>query len=219
MTWRQVAASGKDGAAMPAPRYLHTVAPCKASSAFLMFGGYVDGDAPFSNDVWRFDMAAAEEEEAQEGAQGGESGESGEGGEGGEGVEGGASLGVWRRLNASGAGPSPAFGRTSVADGAGHVFLFGGFGGTPNPTNPTRPSPNPNLNNLTLPLHRHPHPHPHPHLHPLTLALTVALTLALTLTLTRRTRLGARGARATVGRAGSSARAGGRRGRGHQLRL
>ena len=132
MTWRQVAAAGKDGAAMPAPRYLHTVAPCKASSAFLMFGGYVDGDAPFSNDVWRFDMAAAEGEEAQEGAQGGE---------GGEGGEGGASLGVWRRLSASGAGPSPAFGRTSVADGAGHVFLFGGFGGCPNPTNPTCPSP------------------------------------------------------------------------------
>ena len=144
---------------MPAPRYLHTVAPCKASSAFLMFGGYVDGDAPFSNDVWRFDMAAAEEEEAQEGAQGGESGE---GGEGGEGVEGGASLGVWRRLNASGAGPSPAFGRTSVADGAGHVFLFGGFGGKPNPTNRTYPSPNPNLNNLNPNPNPNPSPNPNP---------------------------------------------------------
>ena len=156
MTWRQVAASGKDGAAMPAPRYLHTVAPCKASSAFLMFGGYVDGDAPFSNDVWRFDMATAEEEEAQEEAQGGEGGEGGKE----------PTLGVWRQLNASGTGPSPAFGRTSVADGAGHVFLFGGFGGTPNPTNRTYPSPNPNLNNLTLPL-----------------TVTVTLTLTLTFTL------------------------------------
>ena len=55
MTWRQLAATGhgKDPAAMPAPRYLHSVAPCKApheaASAFLMFGGYVDnGAAPFS---------------------------------------------------------------------------------------------------------------------------------------------------------------------------
>ena len=34
MTWRQLAATGhgKDPAAMPAPRYLHSVAPCKASS-------------------------------------------------------------------------------------------------------------------------------------------------------------------------------------------
>ena len=102
--------------------------------------GYVDGEAPFSDDVWRFDMAAAAEE-AQEGGEGGEGGKGGEGAEGAEGGEGGEAVGVWRRLSASGAGPSPAFGRTSVADGAGHVFLFGGFGGCPNPTYATYPSP------------------------------------------------------------------------------
>ena len=86
----------------------------------LVTAGYVDGDAPFANDVWRFDMGAAAEEGA-EGAKGAE--------EGGEGAKVGSSRGVWRRLNPSGAAPSPAFGHTAAADGAGHVFLFGGFGG------------------------------------------------------------------------------------------
>ena len=132
MTWRQLAATGhgKDPAAMPAPRYLHSVAPCKApqeaASAFLMFGGYVDdGAAPFSGEVWRFDMAVA----AQAAQEGGPGAEGGGGAQGGEGGGGGVARGVWRRLDASGDGPAPAFGQSAVADAAGHVFVFGGFGG------------------------------------------------------------------------------------------
>ena len=84
--------------------------------------GYVDGKAPFQNDVWRFDMVAAGEEEegAPEGAA-----EGAEGTEGAEVAAVGPSLGVWRRLNASGEGPAPAFGHTAAADGQGRVFLFG----------------------------------------------------------------------------------------------
>ena len=73
--------------------------------------------------MWRFELGGAEDEAD------GTDGEDGEDGSAAAAAAAAPTSGVWRRVNASGTAPAPAFGHTAVADGAGRVFVFGGFGG------------------------------------------------------------------------------------------